>query len=284
MTALTDLSDLVLKATGGSSGTPEVINFFKDARVDAAAAATPVAGRWSSLWRYNGHPGGASAAPGAVAIPDNTTEGGLKQADPGGGREKFSVGLAASGLNGGSLVLYDRLLHISGLSGTTTTAQTVQGGTAGSRTPPLTRYTDGLGNEIWIEIYTAIGASSTTATVDYDDQTNTQTTSPAFPIGNTGFNEAQRIIKVPLAAGDYAVRGVVNVDLVATTSTAGNFGVTIAHPLAFINIPGPGIPGKVDWVSGNIGEIQTDACLGLAWFAATAAVPQVYGQLVSLES
>lgn len=132
MAALTDLSDLVNRRTGGNSGTPEDIFFYKDSRVDAAAAVATIAGRYTSLWQYEGCPSGG-AAPGAVAEPLETTTGGLLQTDPGGGRTKWLLGMTAAASVAGTLILYDRLLHISGLSGTNTGAQTVAGTLVGHR-------------------------------------------------------------------------------------------------------------------------------------------------------
>ena len=217
MTAITDLSDLVNRMTGGNSGTPENLFFHKAARVAGVTADATIAGRPASLWRYDGQPS-AGITPTTGAIPDNTTDGGLKQADPGGGRQKWLVSAGAMSLSAGSLILYDRLFHEGGLSGTTTTAQDVQTTTP---SPALTRYTNGVGNLAWIEIYTIIGTTATTVTMNYVDQDgNTAVTSPATTIGGTGFREVSRVIFLPLAAGDSGVRAVESVDLLATTGTA----------------------------------------------------------------
>lgn len=279
MANLTDLSDIIERVTGGNSGTPEHLFFYKDSRVAAAAAAT-VAGRYSSLWQYNGNPA-HGAAPGAVAIPDNTTNGGLKQTDPGGGRQKWLLGATATSSAAGTLIIYDRLLHISGLNGTTLTAQTV-GGT-------LTRYTgaESVGNQIWIEVYTQIGASSTTITANYTDQAGVAgKTTQAVAIGNTGLREVQRIIPLTLASGDTGVRSVSSVTLAATTGTAGDFGVTIARPLAMIPIGVVGTGTVRDFISGlpSIIEIKTDACLALAWLANGTAAPQIMGSIHMIEA
>lgn len=276
--AITDLSDILNRVTGGNSGTPETIFFYKDARVGAAAAAAPVSGRWTSLWEYNGSPS-HGAVPGTTAeIPTNATDGGLKQADPGGGRRKWCLGAMGTGLTGGTLILYDRLLQISGLSGTSTSAQTV-GGT-------LTRYTSGAGNQIWVEVYTQIGASSTTISASYTDQDgNSGQTSRSVAIGNTGLREAQRIIPITLASGDTGVQACASVTLAATTGTAGNFGVIIAHPLLTIPFANPGVGSVRDLISGLPGlqEIFTDACLALAWIPNTTTVPQIFGSAHFIE-
>ena len=143
MAALTGLDDIVNRTTGGSSGNPQSIWFFKDSRVGAAAAAAPVAGRMTSLWTYDGQPSDG-AVPAGAANPDVTTAGALKQTNAAGGAQKYLLGVSGVVGQAGTLILYDRLLHAGGFSGTTITAQTV-GGT-------LSRNTGGLGNQLWVEI------------------------------------------------------------------------------------------------------------------------------------
>lgn len=280
MTEIADISDLINRSTGGSSGTPENIFFHKVARVAGAAAAANIAGRTTSLWLYDGQPG-AGVAPTTVAVPDNTTNGGLKQTDPGGGRQKWLTQFWSTGLVAGTLILYDRLLHIGNLNGTTATAQTV-GGT-------LTRYTNGLGNFAFAEIYSQIGATTSSITMSYTDENGTagvaDSTSPSVLFGNTGFREANRVILMPLAAGDKGIKSITSVTH-ATTGTAGNYGVVIGHPLAFIGIGAAGAPGWRDFVTGlpGIPEILTDACLAFLWTPATTTVPEIMGGLSTVEA
>lgn len=278
MTALSDLSDIINRCTGGNSGSPENIFFYKDARVAGAAAAATVAGRITSLWQYDGQPS-AGAAPGAVTAPTNATAGALKQTNPGGARQKWLLGATAAPLAAGTLILYDRLLHISGLSGTTTTAQTV-GGT-------LTRNTGGAGNQIWVEVYTQIGASSTTITASYTNQSGTSgKTTAATAFGNTGFREAQRIIALPLASGDTGVQAVASVTVLATTGTAGNFGVTVARPLLVMPVGVLGVGTIRDLIAGLPGilEVDTNACLAWAWLANGTSAPQIMGSVHMIEA
>lgn len=281
MAAITDLSALINRATGGNSGTPDNLFFHKQARVAGAAATAPIAGRPASLWTYDGQPS-AGVAPTSAAVCDNTTTGGLKQADPGGGRQKWLYSMWATGLVGGTLVLYDRLLHIGGLSGTTATAQNVQ---TTSPTPTLTRYTDGIGNIAFAEVYTIIGTTGSTITMSYVDQADNTQDSPAVVIGGTGFREVTRVIMLPLASGDTGIKAVKTV-IHATTGTAGNYGVTIGHPLAYVNIGSPGGTGWRDFSTGlpGIPEILTDACLAFLWIPLTTTAPEVLGGLSMLEA
>jgi hypothetical protein len=276
MAAITDLSDLVNLATGGNGGAPETIHFFKDGRVDAAAATAPVAGRFHSLWMYEGSPSGGAAPGATVLYPNNTVAGGMFQTNPAGGKQKWLTGFFAVSNIQGTLVLYDRIAHRSGLNATTITAQTF------SMTP--TRYTNGVGNEIWLEIYSLIGTTATTITAEYTDQSgNTGAVTTATTFGGTGLREAQRMIPLPLAAGDSGVRSVANVDLLATTGTAGDFGVTLVHPLASLPIPLLGCGVYFDILRQAPIEIATDACLGLAFFANTTTVPNIFGSLTFVE-
>ena len=76
MAAITDLSDLINRQTGGNSGTPENIFFHKVPRVAGVAATAPIAGRSASLWEYDGMPA-KGAVPTSGAIPDRTTQGAI---------------------------------------------------------------------------------------------------------------------------------------------------------------------------------------------------------------
>lgn len=278
MTALASLSDVINRSTGGNSGTPENIWFQKNGRYNGAAAAgVPIAGRPYSLWAIDGQPA-QGAAPTTWANPVNTETGALEQADPGGGRQKWLTGFSATGLVAGTLMLYDRLGANGNLNATTTTAQTFTG--------TLTRYnsTDSVGNIMWYEIYgnttTVLGATGTTMTVSYTNEGGTASrTSAAVTIGGTGFREGNQARLIPLQAGDTGIQSVENVDLVASTTTAGAFGITVARPLAMAVIDSAGVGGWRDFVTGmpGIPEIKTDACLAFLWFPAVTTAPEVFG-------
>jgi hypothetical protein len=276
MSALTNLSDVVNRLTGGNSGTPEAVWAYIDG---TQVGAAPVAGRLSSTWIYTKNPGGAGAVPGAAAVPDNTTNGGLFQTDPGGGREKWLLGGTVVMSQLGSWILYDRLLHNGGLSGTTITAQTV-GGT-------LTRNTGGIGNQIWIEIYTAVGTTGTTITASYTNQAGTSgRTTKTQSFGATNNREAQRIIPLSLQDGDTGVQSVQSVTVLASTTTAGSFGVTIARPLLFFPCHATGAGGMRDLIAGlpEIRKIDTDACLATIYMSNNTSAPQGFVSLSTIEA
>lgn len=283
MTALVDLSDIVNRGTGGNSGTPQVPWFWYQGRVNGAAAAATIVGFWTSLWQYERFPQGAGAAPGGTSRqPTNSTQGALGQTSPGGGRQQWLLGGTFAPLVAGTLLVYDRLSDVSGFSGTVTTAQNTNG-------MAVTRYTGtaAAGNLAMVEIYTLIGATNTTATISYTDQDgNTAQTSVAFSVGATNRREVQRLIPIPLAAGDTGVRDIANVDLLASTGTAGDFGLTIVRPLLAISCTLAGILQVRDLIAGlpAIAEIQSGACIATAWLPNTVTVPEGLGCLSIIEA
>jgi hypothetical protein len=165
------------------------------------------------------------------------------------------------------------------MSGTNVAAQTV-GGT-------LSRYTDGLGNFAFVEIYTLIGTTATTFVLSYTNENGVSgRTSVNALIGGTGFREQSRVMFVPLQSGDRGVQAVANFDLVATTGTVGSIGVTIGHPLATLQIGIAGSSGWRDFVTGLPGfpEIKSGACLALLWIPQTTTAADFIGGYSKVEA
>ena len=90
MAALTDLSALVNRVTGGNNGNPQHLTTWIDSRIGAAAAQAPVVNRWTSMWQYNSTMGGSGALPAAATNPARNVAGAFGQNDPTGGRQNTS--------------------------------------------------------------------------------------------------------------------------------------------------------------------------------------------------
>lgn len=281
MAAITDLSDLIHRQSGGSNGSPNNLFFHKVPRVAGVAATAPIAGRGASLWTYDGMPAGG-AVPTAVEIPDRSLQGAIPFTAATGGRDLHLIGASITPLTAGVYLLYDRLMHIGGLSGTSTADQDVQD------EPPsvaITRNTGGKGNIAWYEIYSIIGTSGTTLTMTYTNQAGTSAQTSTINIGSTGFREVTRAQRIPLAAGDTGIRAIEKVKLTATTATAGNFGITLAQPLAWLPVGSAGTAGWRDYTTGlpGIPVIDPNACLALMFIPAVATAPEVWGCLATIE-
>jgi hypothetical protein len=231
-----------------------------------------------SLWRYDGFPAGGNA-PGATAIPTNSTTGALPFTDPGGGRASWLTQFWATGLVSGTLILYDRLLHQGNLSGSSTADQTV-GDT-------ITRNTGGAGNIVFVEIYSVIGGTAREVTMSYTNQSGTSgQTSVATKIGATGWRENNRVILLPLQSGDTGVQAVASLTLSASTGGTGAMGITIGNPLAYVGIGTAGGAGWRDFVTGlpGIPSIQSGSCLSLMFFPTSTAPPEITGGYSIVES
>lgn len=221
----------------------------------------------------------AGAAPTTAAVPARDIAGALGQQN-GGGTALRIAGIkwssmmapgASSIQGGGGYFLCDRLSHQGGLSGIVTTAQTTNLPTAA-----LTRYTTGVGVWAALEIYTQIGATATTVTASYTDQGGAAgNITPAVAFGATGFREISKLVMLPNAAGDNGFRSVESVTVLATTGTAGNFGVTLFKPLLFL-APGHQESSLFEPVLGNLGggypEILDDACLFWVFVPSSSAM------------
>lgn len=278
MGALTSLSDVLNQAT---SGLGQSLHTFTNARVNGAAPPATVAGRYTSLWQYQGSRGFGAVASSSGENPTNATNGSLRQVDATGGRTLWLLGAIATCLAPGTVEYYDRLAAENGNSGTVTTAQTLTGCS-------VTRYTgaESVGNQIWVEITTQIGTTATTITASYTNQDGTSgRTTIATAIGGTGLREAQRVIKLPLANGDTGVRSVESVTVLATTGTAGAFSVLIVRPLLFVPIPLVSCGGIVSLL-GQLGgpvPIQPGACIARLWHPNLTTAPELADTLVFVE-
>lgn len=284
MAALTDLSDIINRMTGGSSGSPEHIFFYKDDRVGSSAAPTLVNGNMYSLWLWNSTPG-RGATPTTGADCTNTTDGGLKQTNAGSPVEKFLLSMTVSSSQAGTIILYDRIAHQGGLDGTLTDAQAVS--------LTSSRYTsDYSGIEVWAEIYTDLGATEVDITAGITDQAGNTgsivlnalagTVTGTARIGGTNFRGLHNIIRLPFGAGQTGAAAVWGVQLSATTGTAGNFGITLARPIASMEINRPGCASGMNFISNLAGTvaIPDNACLALAWMpSGGTTAPNIFGQV-----
>lgn len=239
---------------------------------------------WNSEWIQPGAPGAASTPGTTAAICDRATTGALGQANKSAGEQRAWFRRHAEGGSGasaqGSLMLVDRLAHVGGLDGTSTAAQTVS-------TPALTRFTSGVGVWAAIEIYTAIGATGTTATISY---TNTVPTAgqvaPAIVAGGSGFSNARVILPFGYASGDTGLTAVASVTLAASTTTVGNFGITLYRTLGWLPFnnatPYPNRGTPID-LPAPMPVVPDDACLQVLHWGSGQVTTILTAQLAFFE-
>lgn len=263
---ITDLSSIIRKLTGEEGGNPQHPTFWMDNRVQSSAGPIVTAGQITSLWRQNKTNGSNGAVPTAPSIPTNTTLGGVRQKSPGAGKQQWLLGMETSFTTAGVTTMYDRLFHCSGLVANTTAVQAVNG-------PSVTRNVSGIGNEIWLEIYTQVGGTATTISVTYINQDGNVAVTPLAVFGGTGNREEGRILRLTLAEADSGVKSIVSVKLTASTAGTGDFGVLIANSIATVLNEGSGSAGFRDFITGTpcTPEISRDACLAFIFLAANGS-------------
>jgi hypothetical protein len=229
---------------------------------DKASIANAAAAQMFSLWRATGVPGQA-AIPTAAAVCSHTLLGAIgfnQQTDP---VTSYLAYMVPKMANVQSLEWHDRLMHMGGLNGTLTTAQTV--GIDISTNLGTSNLTNRRGEanysdlEWWIEIYSDLGATGVNATVavTYDDASTGNLA--AVALGATP--RAGRMYQLlPAVAGRW-IRGITSVTLSATTGTAGNFGVTVTLPRTEVDVD-VGNKGKpYDWAALGFPALPNSTCL-----------------------
>lgn len=272
--ALANYSDYVTKKNAGY-------------KVDFVGQLSASASRiFSSKWLGTPY---AGTAPTTAGVPNNTTVGNILGQW---GLGAFANSLYLCGVQGTtnspvsstSMVIIDRLSHQGGLSGIVTSAQTTNLPTAA-----LTRYTTGVGVMIAIEIYTTVGTTGTTITASYTNQSGTAgRTTKAVVFGATGARELGCFILLPLQDGDTGCRSVESVTVLATTGTAGAFGVTLFKPLMVV----PGVNDGASPFSSRFDsfllssgppliEVEDTACLSMLGYVTNTLH---YGVLEFLET
>lgn len=252
--------------------------------IDKASIANAAANQFHSLWRATGQPG-QGAIPSAAAVCDNSLTGCMvfpDQVAPATSYLAWASMLCANAAV--TMEVHDRLMHMGGLSGTVTTAQNalvdVDANLATSNL--ANRIGDSNYSDIswWLEWYTDTGATASNATVNvtYNDGTSGDLT--AFAIGTTV--RASRMqplnIQIPAAAAGKFIRDVNTVTLSASTTAAGNFGVTATRHRSTMPQLQANFAREYDWAQLGLPEIYNDSCLMLIQYASTTSTGVVRGQ------
>jgi hypothetical protein len=242
-------------------------------------------GTTMSQWLLAGT-GGTGVAPTTAAVPTRATVGAIGQFNSTTASLYAWMEAFAGGSGGaGTFILADRLSHQGGLDGTVTTLSTTNLPTAA-----LTRYTSGEGVFAAYEIYTQIGTTATTITCGYTNQAGTAgRTSQPVVIGASNRREAGKFFTISLQSGDTGVRSVENSTLLASTGTAGAFGITLYKPLVAVPVMGGtesnvnGSPLKM--LGGMLPEVIDDACLWLLYVPSTSTTTgAIVGRVNFLEA
>jgi hypothetical protein len=240
------------------------------------ASATSVAGFLYRLWNAAGNPAAGSEPSPALQgfAPTKATVGAIPFANPTSPATLHMLSFGAGGATLGSLILYDRLWHVGGISLTSITTQTFTGVLA------PTRHTDGVGNKLALEITTATtGTSAVTITVTYVDtldQTHTATfTTPAAT------QPVNRVHIFNLQAGDVGVKSLVSI-ILSGSMTAGVANLIMFNDAEIVVVPWfANMFTERDLVlqMANLPRVLDNACLALMVQPSTTSTGIIYGRL-----
>lgn len=206
------------------------------------------------------------AARGAGGTLINAGDAGfIKWTSAGGGAQDYFMLLAQSGATLTTVDVYDIVWAVSGFSGTTVGAQNITG------MPALTRPADGEGLELFAVVWTQIGATPTTLTASYTNSSGTAgRTTIAQTFGGSGAREVYRVIPLPWQVGDTGVQSVQSAALLATTGTAGDFGLFLGRYLGSFPSFATATP-PFDIAKVGMQAIDPDTAFGFLCFASTTS-------------
>jgi hypothetical protein len=256
--------DQLVAALGGSSGQQQ-LSFFK---FTGGVIGAP---QFCSYWTVNGNPGAAATPPTGVGeVPTSATLGALPFINPTGGVNAYLAGLRGQ-VAGGTVtcfMLYDRLVHTSGLVANSTSVQTVN--SVAVNRPDST----GTGAELFVEVYGSPGSGSSTPTITYTNQSGVSGQQAIAPTGQSFNAPVSQIIPMSLAAGDTGVRSVQSFQFIGSTyASAGNLGITIARKIAVLPSYGSGgSAASVDPFGLALAPIPSNACLFIVSFGGAQAL------------
>lgn len=239
-------------------------------RFQKASIANAVAGTIHSLWRSTGPLPVQPAIPGAAAVCDRTTAGALDLPAVAGGNARYIETINGVNTTGANILLVDRLIQSGGLNGTLITAQSVN-------TPALPARGPAAGCEWFLECYTDLGGTTTTATCAV---TFTDTTTANIAVTVPATWRAGRLLPIVPPTGK-VIASLQNMTLTASTLAAGNFGVTAhQHTGAVLTPPTANIADKE---VAMLLQVATDACLAQIVDCTTTSTGDVRGGLRLIE-
>jgi len=243
------------------------------------ASITSVAAFWYRLWNAAGMPGAGSDPTGLTGVvPTRATAGALGQNNPISPATLHMLSFGAGGGTMGLLMIYDRLWHVGGISLNSTSAQSI------SAPQGPTRHSDGIGNQLLVEITTAGGTTAATINVSYTNTDNVsgRTASIALPASVP----VNRCYFLNLQAGDRGVKSVQSVTMSAAMG-AGVANLVLLNAAEVVVVP---------WVANqwterdlvlqmaNLPRALDDACLALMVLASTTSTGIIYGRLQLAEN
>jgi hypothetical protein len=246
-------------------------NFIK------AVTGTLVAGRPHSTFYLAGQPGAAVApTPGLAGAALTTYSGQIPFSNPVSGNTYLGR-FAGQATQAGRLLLLDRLWHNSGITITSTSAQTINSVAWPARDVAGT--TNGDGVYIGVEVSTATGSGTPTLTINYTNQSGTAGKTATNVISTVASSIAGTFYPIGLAAGDTGVRSVQTFTLSATW-TSGTIHLVAYRMLASLELTGANIPNAVDALTSGFPRLYDNTVPFIVFVPNTTTTSNISAQIV----
>lgn len=173
----------------------------------------------------------------------------------------------------------DRLMHMGGLSGTVTTAQTVNLDASVTTNNMADRVGQSDFTEVqwWLEWYTNTGTTAATATITYTNnagvtgRTTTVSLAASCIVGN--------MLQITPNASDSGIKSIQSVQLSVSTGTAGNFGVTATRAITGVSLGLANSSTVADWAMLGFARVRDSACVVLRAMPSTTSTGTLNGTL-----
>lgn len=233
------------------------------------------AGTIHSLWKAGGGPPAGANPPlfsaGSGYVPTKDTLGAAgPYSNPATGNAYLGQ-CWVWGATPGMLIFYDRAWACSGFATNVTTLQSVTTpGDAGGG-----RYSTFDGIELWLEVYTAPGATGATWTVIYTNMSDVggRTATYTHPANAESVGQ---MMPLALQNGDTGVRSVQSLQCSVSSGTAGSIGITLLKKIAAIPLRTDG--ATLDAFGLGLERVPDDACLAMQVGCSTTNTGLVQGQ------
>lgn len=242
-----------------------------------AVTGTMVAGRPHSLFYLAGMPGAATApSPGMAGAALTSYAGQIPFSNPGSGNTYLArfQGMATIA---GTLVLADRLWHNSGITVTTTTAQTVNSAAWPAR--DVSASTNGDGVRIGLEISTATGAGAATPTISYTDESGNAGSTGAMEVAYAASSIAGTFYPFTLAAGDTGVRSIQSVTL-SVSMTSGTVHLVAYRELARLELTAANVPNAIDVITSGFPRLYDNTVPFIFFIPSTTTTSNISGHVI----
>lgn len=242
-----------------------------------ALTGTMVAGRPHSLFFLAGIPGAAAApSPGVAGAALTTYAGQIPFTNPVSGNT-YLARFAAQATIAGQLLLCDRLWHNSGLSATSTSAQTVNSVAWPARSADGTVNGDGV--LVGLEVATALGAGAPVLTMSYTNQAGTSGRTGAGVVAFVASSIAGTFYPIGLDAGDTGVRSIQTVTL-SVSRTSGTHNLVAYRVLARLELTTANVPNAIDALTSGFPRLFNDSVPFLIFVPSTTTTSNITGHVV----